>query len=462
MIRSIRHQIAIPLIAIQLFIAGLTALSAWVFAARQVNSEIKARFHGLSHVLSQSAFPLTPAILTRLHELTDADFLILDRSGEVIKTSLAQTVDGQSFSGRIPNSVQDNQKLKLNGTDFICYVISTTNPAQRVVALYPLSRWQKARQQAVLLPLAQGLGGLLLMTFATNWIAKQMAGRLLQIQSHVARIAGGAFEEPLDESGQADEIQALAKSINQMRIELNQMRNTIQTHERMNILAQIASGLAHQLRNSIAGARIGVQLHLKRCRLNDDTDQSLKIVLAQLQLTQEQLQGLLNWNLTTEHSCYDKINLVSLIEHVISLIRYQADHKQVEISPVFPDHEVIVTGNESEIRTSILSLVQNAIEAAGANGRVGIEIAKNDDSGDIQLKIMDNGPGLQLATNSNLGTAFMSTKPEGLGLGLYLARQVAQRHGGEITWSRKNEITIFEWVWYHENQNPVNSEKESG
>ena len=71
------------------------------------------------------------------------------------------------------------------------------------------------------------------------------------------------------------------------------MHQTIQQSERTRLLAQLAAGLAHQLRNSLTGARMSVQLHARR-HPAPDGDQSLDVALRQLAMTEEQVKGLLS------------------------------------------------------------------------------------------------------------------------------------------------------------------------
>ena len=72
--------------------------------------------------------------------------------------------------------------------------------------------------------------------------------------------------------------QDLARSINRMCAQLREMQQTIRQSERTRLLAQLAAGLAHQLRNSLTGARMSVQLHAKRCPAAE-SDQSLNVAL---------------------------------------------------------------------------------------------------------------------------------------------------------------------------------------
>ena len=104
-------------------------------------------------------------------------------------------------------------------------------------------------------PWPSGLGTLGLMVAVTSWIAHRISGRIRKVQQQVARIAAGDFEG-FDPGPRGDEVQDLASSINLMSNQLKQMQHTIRQSERTRLLAQLAAGLAHQLRNSLTGARM--------------------------------------------------------------------------------------------------------------------------------------------------------------------------------------------------------------
>ncbi len=76
----------------------------------------------------------------------------------------------------------------------------------------------------------------------------------------------------------------------------------------------------------------------------------------------------------------------------------------------------------------------NAIEAAGPGGEVSLEaFAEN---GDVVIEVSDTGPGPPPEVAETLFEPFVTSKPEGVGLGLALAQQVAIEHGGQLAWTR--------------------------
>ena len=156
--------------------------------------------------------------------------------------------------------------------------------------LYPETSWRQARWEAAASPLAVGLG-----TLAANGGAHQLDRPPDQRTNsrgcqQVALIAAGDFEE-FDPGPTDDEVRDLARAINGMSAQLREMQRTIRQSERARLLAQLAAGLAHQLRNSLTGARMSIQLHAKRFPPQGG-DETLNVALRQLAITEEQVRGL--------------------------------------------------------------------------------------------------------------------------------------------------------------------------
>jgi signal transduction histidine kinase len=85
-----------------------------------------------------------------------------------------------------------------------------------------------------------------------------------------------------------------------------------------------------------------------------------------------------------------------------------------------------------------LNLVQNAVEAAGQGGAVEIVVGA-----DGSVEVLDTGPGPPADLADRLFEPFVSGKAEGVGLGLALARRVAETAGGRLSWDRRGGRTCF-------------------
>jgi signal transduction histidine kinase len=105
----------------------------------------------------------------------------------------------------------------------------------------------------------------------------------------------------------------------------------------------------------------------------------------------------------------------------------------VTAEPGLPEFKV----DPGKLAQAVVNIVNNAIDAAPANGRVALHVAR-DDLG-ILFKVTDNGPGIHLDRNEDIFTPFFSKKEGGTGLGLSVARRIVAAHGGTITFRNQEK-----------------------
>ncbi len=453
---SIRNQILIPLIAIQAVAVTAIAITTATLAASRSERQIIERLNGVIDTLGHANFPYTASVFAKMRGLSGAHFIAYGDDDRVTETTFPSSVDLPPSPRSIPaatrlDSLGEPPSAVLGGTRYFSVLVRAPGSPRGVslLVLYPETSWRAARWEAALPSLMLGAGSLGMMVVITGWIAHRINGRIRRVERQVAKIAEGDFQQ-LDLDRGRDEVHDLSRSINRMCLRLTEMQQTIRQSERARLLAQLAAGLAHQLRNSITGARMSVQLHAKR-HPPPDSEPSLNIALRQLAMTEEQIKGLLSLG-RVEGPPPELCDLRQILEDVALLVHPSCQHAKVMLRYQKGMEPLELLTDPSSVRAAVLNLTLNAIEAAGCGGEVSIEALSRDDV--VSIEVADTGPGPPPELAEALCEAFVTSKPEGVGLGLALAKQVAEQHGGRLSWSRAGGETRFRLALPKANRSP--------
>lgn len=439
----IRNQILFPILLIQaITLAAVAAASAW-HAVQQAERELHQQLANVMRTLEDSTYPLTPSVLHQLRNLSGAEYAVFRSDGAVSTDDVPAGRIGElrQLIDQLPKSAQffdSRSAISIGGRSWFAGVVSrhVRADAETVVVLFPEERRRSARVEAVKSPLVIGGVGLLLMSGASVWIARRTAGRIQSLQQHVAGIARGGFSAvPVSRTN--DELRDLSADINHMAATLHSLMNNIRETERSTVLSQIVGSLAHQLRNSLTGARISVQLHQRHCATADDPP--LNVALRQLQLTEEQIKSLLRLTVGgTQPPVPAEVQ--SILDETASLVRPICDHRRIDFSYRRDDVDAAVADADA-IRASLLSIVMNAIEAAGPGGHLEIEARVG--GGWVIIEVSDDGAGVLSEHTEAIFQMFFTTKPEGAGLGLAMARKAVEDCGGSLFFERRDDRTVF-------------------
>jgi signal transduction histidine kinase len=453
----LRYQILIPFaLALLGVICAVSALNAWLATQRSKN-QIEQQLQGIAATLADSSFPLTDTVLRQMHGLSGAEFVLTDPQGHSLATSSGLELS----AGETPQVVEDWQQLRLGppvtfgSSRFFEMVLAIhgrgQQPAGRLHILYPEKYWLDARSEAALPPLVVGAVALLVTALLALWIAGRLTRPILELRSQVSRIAQADYS-PMPLPARNDELRDLALAVNRLAGQLAEMERAIRRSERLALLGQLAGGLAHHLRNNITGALMAVQLHARQC---DADPESLDVALRQLALTEENLKQFLaapqSPNMAPAvHKAACRLS--DVIHEVVELLDPSLRHRRVHLSAVeHAGSDTNFQADLAQLRHLLMNLVLNAADAAGPGGWVRIEteemkaaVPESKEENHVVLRVLDNGSGPPLEVLDRLFEPFTTSKPEGVGLGLAVAQQIAQSHGGRIVFHRTTGQTCFE------------------
>jgi signal transduction histidine kinase len=211
--------------------------------------------------------------------------------------------------------------------------------------------------------------------------------------------------------------------------------------EQLAAVGQMATGMAHELRNPLTSMKILVQAALAEGgelaahdRMGADEPQlcgrDLEVLEEEIDRLERLVQTFLQFARPPqlEKKTLDVCTLVREVVEFVSPWAASSGHR-VEFAPAQP---VWAAVDPSQVRQILLNLLLNAFDAAGRNGVVLIELQPETD-GWIVLRVTDNGCGLPPALGERIFAPFVTTKVAGLGLGLSICKRIAEAHGGQIS-----------------------------
>jgi signal transduction histidine kinase len=317
----------------------------------------------------------------------------------------------------------------------------------RLHILYPEDDYRNAWQWSLYPSLGLVALALPVVMLLAAVTAGRIAGRTSRLQGQVDRIARGDFQQ-LALPERDDEIGALGEAVNRMAAMLARYEDEIRRTEQMRTLAQLGGGIAHQLRNSATGCGLALDMHSQECSSGESCE-SLNVAKRQLQLMEEYLQRFLQLGKPAAAEPNDVIDLAAVVDDLLPLVEPAARHAGVELRWFPSSRDTTLRGNLDRLRQLVINLLMNAIEAA-AQGRaqdnrpadVVVELSGQPPNW-LVLSVTDTGPGPAESVREQLFEPFVSEKRDGVGLGLSVAREVAQEHGGQIEWQRAGNKTRF-------------------
>src|SRR2546428_1287551 len=199
-------------------------------------------------------------------------------------------------------------------------------------------------------------------------------------------------------------------------------------------LGRMATQVAHELKNPLAGLRLYAR-HLEQ-RLDRNSDTESADLARKITSSIDHLAAIVS-----EITAFGRppelhrapTALAPLIDECITLAQARCPSEQVEIARTYDAAAPDAMLDARELRKAFLNLILNALEALGGQGCLTVTTQCAADRKSITIALDDDGPGMNEETLSRLFDLFVTTKPAGTGLGMAIARSVVDLHGGELT-----------------------------
>ncbi len=266
-----------------------------------------------------------------------------------------------------------------------------------------------------------------------------------------------SFNKMTEELGRArDELtewtQTLEERVEQKTDELRRALSNMVQMEKMASLGKLAASVAHELNNPLAGILAYAKLLKKKIAKGNMSEEESKEIEAELVMIADEsarcgniVNNLLLFS-RQKVGDFQPQNLTPIIEQSLRLIAHHLSMNNVRCEVDLPGNLVETICDPQQIEQALIALEINAIEAMPGGGTLRIEMRLREKEREVEIRVIDNGIGINEEDLEHIFEPFFTTKKDGKGTGLGLAvvHGIIERHNGKIeVQSKLNVGTTF-------------------
>jgi signal transduction histidine kinase len=258
-------------------------------------------------------------------------------------------------------------------------------------------------------------------------LARRILKPIRQLDEAASRIAKQEYATRVPE-GSNDELGRLARTFNGMCQSIQDARGELIRQERILTIGRLSSSIVHDLRNPLAsiygGAEMMMDGNLSEAqlhRLAGNIYRSSRVINDLLQELLDVSRG----RMQAPETC----RLSEIVAAAVDVEAGAAEQQGVKVRAAI-DQSIELPLERARMERVFLNLITNAIEAMPDGGTLDIGAERN--GGGIIVKVDDNGPGIPISVRQRLFEPFVTSRKDGLGLGLALSRQTVLEHGGDL------------------------------
>ncbi len=261
---------------------------------------------------------------------------------------------------------------------------------------------------------------------ANHTVLEHADGRLIPIEDSAAPIC--------DDRGELIGVVLVFRDASSERKSQEILRRT----EKLTAAARLSATVAHEINNPLEAISNLIYL----AKLIPDTPSE---VLEHLTMAEHELARVAHITRQTlgfyrESADRVALDLSTVMDSVLDLYTNKLKVKGITVERNY-ETCTEVTAVAGELRQALANLISNALDAAPENGNIRLTIRSNDgvEAGSVEAVIEDDGPGIPGENLARIFEPFFTTKKDiGTGLGLYVTREIVERHGGTITAESRN------------------------
>lgn len=314
------------------------------------------------------------------------------------------------------------------GQRWIALARTLRDPPIRIVAAAPVTPFtepfERAARRGSILLLTVTLVGLALAALLTSRLTRSLA----RLSAAAEAVSSGNLHQRVEVHGD-DEVGRLARAFNTMTESLRRTLDELASRESLAAVGQFAASLAHEIRNPLTAIRIDLQSVQERLPAGSSLSAVQERALREIVRLDETVGKALKVARTGEIRL-EVVDLREPIQAAASAVLPLFEERASALALQLGDVPLLVAGDSGALEQLFLNLMQNAAQALEPGGEA--TVLARATGGRIEVTVSDNGTGIPERELSRVFEPLFSTRPEGTGLGLPIARRIAVAHRGTL------------------------------
>jgi two-component system sensor histidine kinase PilS (NtrC family) len=210
--------------------------------------------------------------------------------------------------------------------------------------------------------------------------------------------------------------------------EMRKLEFALRQSEKMAAIGQLASGIAHEIRNPLAGISGSIEL-LSLQNTTEDDKKLTKIILREIDRLNNLITEFLDYS-KPEKPPTSPIDLPGVLAETINLAKGHQPALLVVQQELAVNIKIL--GDRDKLKQAFLNIIINAYQAMSQSQNPVLTLSAQSKDSQVVLRIKDSGAGMPEAVKKRIFEPFMTTKPKGTGLGLAVTHKILQSHRAQI------------------------------
>jgi signal transduction histidine kinase len=277
-----------------------------------------------------------------------------------------------------------------------------------------------------------------------TWMSQRALRPIRELTEAAQRLGRGSPESVAVPEKGGDELAALAREFNAMaqrlaarERELRAQGEALVRSERLAAIGRIAAQITHEIRNPLSSISLNAE------ELGERAPQARELCEAIVREVDRLT------SITEEYLRFARLpkpqvgaaNVNDVVRDLLDFVRPELDAGGVQLELSLSPELPAVMADVGQLRQLLLNLVRNAREAMPGGGH--LRVATRGGEGAVKIEVRDAGPGIPAERLQRIFDPFFTTKERGTGLGLAMAQEIAQEHGGQLTCESAPGATVF-------------------